>query len=221
LSDNNKQGKKAKIAIRQKVLDEIGSVNTRVLDFFCGVDGKMYNAVWEQARYYAGIDMRWDFRHDERMRYVGDNKIFARHLELEKYNVFDVDAYGNPWEILEIISKRRKWELGERGALTFTDCDIRPSGEHRVMGLRHHHGPGKWAFDLHEKALTAWLRISRVKQLKRYQVKMRDSGGRWYCGVVFEGLGAGQHLALNDVPLNESDQTRGYSLAERHPIDRF
>lgn len=189
--DNNKYGKAAKIKIRQSALEYLGASNAAVLDAFCGERGEMHAAVWHAASYYAGIDIRW-LSTDKRRRYVGDNKTFIKHIDLQRYNVFDIDAYGSPWEILEIVARRRLWSAGERGALTFTDCDMRPNKTHSVMGLRHGKNLCQHTFDLHRSALDNWISKSRVRVDKLWQAQIKGTRPRWYCGLVFTGLGRQQ-----------------------------
>lgn len=193
--DNNHLGKQAKIKIRRQALDAIGPDNARVLDIFCGEQGEMYNEIWHDAIYYDGIDIRWT-QTDKRRRYVGDNKVFIEYLDLQRYNVFDVDAYGSPWEIMAVISKRRKWSAGEKGAVTFTDCDMRANLSHQVMGLPHTPRLRQLAYDLHRSALDNWIAQSRLKVAKMWQAQIKGAGPRWYCGLVFTGLGSGEQIAL-------------------------
>ena len=54
MTDNNPQARRAKIAIRQNVLDGIGR-KAGVFDAFAG-SGEMYSAVWLHAGGYVGCD---------------------------------------------------------------------------------------------------------------------------------------------------------------------
>jgi len=215
--DNNTLGKEAKIKIRANILNEVGADRASVLDLFCGEQGEMHAAVWSRAKNYSGVDIKYNVS-DDRRRYVGDNRTFAKWLDLSKYNVFDVDSYGSPWEIMEIISKRRMWLQGTVGAVAFTDCDMRPNSGHKVMGLLRHDKIAKLAFDLHRSALSVWFSRSRVRPKKIWQLRIDGPRPRWYCGVVFEGLGR-EKVSLDDVLLTKLGKQRSDSLAECRPID--
>lgn len=115
-TDNNDQAMKAKVELRQKVLEAIPSAH--VFDAFAG-SGKMHDAVWHRAASYVGCDLRW-FR-DQRRVFVANNLRVLRAIPLEPYNVFDLDAYGAPWEQAIVILERRAWRSGELVAFILTD----------------------------------------------------------------------------------------------------
>jgi len=108
----------AKVAIRAKVLAEIGAANARVFDAFAG-EGHMHKAVWSQAYDYVGCDKL--FIRDDRPAFVADNRRVLRAIDLSRYNLFDLDAYGSPWEQVCIIANRRKLKPGERLGLVITE----------------------------------------------------------------------------------------------------
>ncbi len=110
--------RKTKTAIRTRVLDAIGAEKARVFDAFAGA-GVAYYTVWKRAAAYVGCDLKW--YPDERQAYVADNRRVLRLLDLVDFNVFDLDAYGSPWEQAYIMSARRKLSPGERFGIVFTD----------------------------------------------------------------------------------------------------
>lgn len=117
--DNHAAGENAKATLREIVVDRLGGPGRcRVLDLFAG-SGVMHRLVWHEAADYAGCDERW-FR-DGRRAFVADNRRLLRCLDLVPFNVFDLDAYGSPWEQATIIAARRRLEAGERIGLTWTD----------------------------------------------------------------------------------------------------
>jgi hypothetical protein len=110
---------KAKTEIRQQVLEHIGAENCHVFDAFAG-EGGMYQAVWKAAASYVGCDKEV-FSMDERPAFVAENCRLMRNLDLAPYTVFDMDAYGSPWEQVYILIKRRPVAPGERVGLVLTE----------------------------------------------------------------------------------------------------
>lgn len=88
----------AKTDLRLSVLHAID--NPCVLEVFCG-SGEMYNAVWRHAQKYTGIDKVKQF--DERQTICGDARKALRIIDLSEYNIFDIDAYGSPYDVLDDI----------------------------------------------------------------------------------------------------------------------
>lgn len=193
-TDNNERAVEAKIKLRRNVLELVQPA--RVFDAFCGFDGEMYRSVWCEADEYVGVDMRWRID-DPRPRFVADNRRVMRAIDLGAYNVFDIDAYGSPWEQLTILAARRRWSTGERGAVVITDgssIKLRTGGVlgamARICGLAGTRVPASnvSADALQTIAIGAWLKVANVRALRRWQAK---SGGRsqmLYTAVVFEGL---------------------------------
>jgi hypothetical protein len=106
----------------------------------------MWSAVWKRASDYVGVDevyKPWD----PRRRFVGDNRIVMRAVDLQPFNVFDLDAFGDPWEQLVILAARRKWAPGERGAVLLTWRDSHT----------------RWKFVSHALADAAGLSSREVK----------------------------------------------------------
>lgn len=132
---------KSKAALRRLVLERMGSESCRVLEVFAGA-GVMRDA-WRGAALVAGIDLVWSAsRDDGAERYVGDSYAWLRRLDLGRFNVFDVDAFGSPYRALAIISRRRAWQDGERVAIVVTDGlalhsrkGLVPIEERRLVGL--------------------------------------------------------------------------------------
>ena len=118
---NHKRSKSAKCSIRRLVLDEVPSA--RVLDVFAG-SGNMYRAVWRFAPCgYAGCDFRWFM--DDRDAFVVDNRRLLRSIDLSPFNLFDLDAFGSPWEQALIIAARRRVTPGEVIGICLTDGSAR------------------------------------------------------------------------------------------------
>jgi len=145
--DNASRGKSAKIKIRQLVADAVDGP-LHVFEAFAGT-GELYRAVWQQrATSYVGCDLRY-FR-DGRRVFVADNRRVLRAVDLAAFNVFDLDAYGSPWEQAVIIAARRKLVPGERIGIVVTEGNglnykngVVPHAVSELIGLRHAMMPGK------------------------------------------------------------------------------
>lgn len=115
---NSKNALAAKIDLRRRVLEHVSPAH--VLDVFCGQVGEMWQRAWFDAESYLGIDREWRIE-DRRRRMVCDNRIALRALDLQAFNIFDLDAFGQPWEHAIILAARRRWAPGEIGAMVLTD----------------------------------------------------------------------------------------------------
>lgn len=115
-TNNHPQSMAHKAALRRHLLDAIS--DAAVFDAFAG-SGKMYREVWKDARKYVGCDLKW-FR-DERSAFVAKNQRVMRAIDLHEFNIFDLDAYGSPWEQVAILVARRRLAKGERIGLALTD----------------------------------------------------------------------------------------------------
>jgi hypothetical protein len=115
---NSAGGLAAKIAIRELALAHVS--RRSVLDLFCGPVGEMHRHVWGRARSYLGVDVvyRWP---DRRRRIVAPWSFALEHLDLETFDVFDLDAFGSPWPALASLVRRRRAGVGELLALVVTD----------------------------------------------------------------------------------------------------
>lgn len=109
-----------KIGIRQHAIEYVGGARaTRVFDAFSG-RGEMFSHVWKDVAFYEGCDITWSPK-DPGRRFIGENRVVMRAIDLGRFNVFDFDAFGSPWEQMLILAARRKWTKRERGAVILTD----------------------------------------------------------------------------------------------------
>lgn len=197
--DNTKKSHGAKVELRLRVLEHVTPAH--VFDAFCGL-GEMYRGAWKNAASYVGCDERpWDPK-DERRRFVADNRRVLRAIDLHAFNVFDLDAYGGPWEQLHIIAARRTWKTGERGAVILTDGSTRKTrlgqGSHAMnslVGAKTLRAFGvslKSSASMADAALRAWYARAGVVPKKSWMAQSLggDNGGSpgmRYTAVVFEG----------------------------------
>lgn len=198
--DNAKAAHAKKVELRRKVLELVTPAN--VFDAFCGT-GSMWRGTWNDAATYLGCDhISWTPKESVGFRrLVCDNVLAFRTLALSQFNVFDLDAYGDPWEQALIIARRRTWKRGERGALVVTDGSgmktrwgSMSAAMAELCGLRRLDGlprTGAIGERLHDRALKAWLAASKAKPLKRWSFSGNGSGRgsqlMLYSAVVFEG----------------------------------
>lgn len=141
----------AKVTIRERVLAAVTPEQAVVFDAFCG-PGAMYDAVWKGAAGYVGCDETW-FR-DDRLVYVADNCRLLRCLDLQPFTVFDLDAFGSPWEQAVIVAARRRLEPGERVGVLLTEGDWKNT---RLNGL------GSYAMR-QAAGITREMRVSSVSR---------------------------------------------------------
>lgn len=198
--DNDPVAISAKIDIRRRVLEE--HPDARVLDLFCGT-GAMWRAVWSQAKTYVGCDAR-PLAMTDPPRFVADNRRLMRCLDLDQYDTFDLDAWGSPWEQLEILMHRRQWSSGERGALVVTDgstasARFRPGGSlpepvARIAGISSAPRTSNGAEGLFDFAVGRWMERCRVRPERAWRSRRPASrkgraGGTdvIYAGIVFRG----------------------------------
>lgn len=172
----------AKVTLREHVLAQV--TPARVLDCYCGPVGEMHRAVWHRAHSYAGIDLEWRLN-DQRRRFVGDVLRILRAIDLAPFNVFDLDAFGSPWETALVIAARRKWVAGESGAFVFTDG----SGAQTRLGAAIPRavalltgfsnlpaGSTDGSFDLGRLAVDGLLKRAGVTQKRRWEATSRGGG---------------------------------------------
>lgn len=116
--NNTAYASSAKVAIRDYVLAAIGAEQAHVFDAYCG-DGHMYREVWRKAARCVGCDT--EFYVDERVAFCADNRRVLRAIDLAAFNIFDLDAYGSPWEQAYIIAARRKLRPAETIGIILTE----------------------------------------------------------------------------------------------------
>jgi len=49
-----------------------------------------------------------------------DSRLVLRAIDIQPFNLFDIDAFGAPWEHVWIVAQRRKLKRGESIALAIT-----------------------------------------------------------------------------------------------------
>jgi hypothetical protein len=183
----------AKVELRRNILDAIGAERAHVFDAYSG-PGAMHAAVWSKAATYVGCDEEW-FR-DERRVFVADNQLVLRTLDLKAFNVFDLDAYGSPWEVATIVAARRGLTPGEQVGIALTDgTDLRlkmsgvPHAFARLVGMPAR--STKLVNRSHElmasKALGEMARRMGGRIVRRWVASSTIKAGMQYHAMIVEG----------------------------------
>lgn len=192
--NNHKDRVDAKIKIRQQILTDIGPENAHVFDAFCG-EGVQFRAVWHEAKSYLGCDLVW--YQDNRTQFMADNRRVMRCIDLRRFNVFDLDAHGSPWEQVLILTARRSiLEPGERLGLVLTEgsgMKVKMGGYPTAMRLLAGIMPGavggsSSTDELLNRCIAGLCRRMNAKVLRRWQAgKTGGQTAMRYVGLVLEG----------------------------------
>lgn len=97
-TDNSMELEKSMLRIKYLPSD------ARVLDLFCGLGEMYHNSYENRAIEYHGIDRKKVHNND--ICEISDNIRFVNKNDIRKFNVFDLDAYGSPWELLYLIMRK-------------------------------------------------------------------------------------------------------------------
>ena len=189
--NNHPHAFEAKADIRRRVRDKLRELGQEVHVFDAyGGDGQMHRAVWSEADSYTGCDLEW-FR-DERHMYCGDNARVLRAINLDGYNVFDLDAYGSPWEQAIIIAHRRRWKPGELFGVIFTDgagftmkFGGLPGAVATLTGLpRRYAAASRKRSWIVGRAVAGWLKLIDAQVVLQLAAERKSGAAMHYIGIV-------------------------------------
>ena len=188
--DNHARAMPNKVELRKRVLAEVPAP---VFDAFAG-SGQMFRRVWRDAPGYVGCDLRWF--PDERMAYVADNKRVLRSIDLGGFGIFDLDAYGSPWEQALIIAGRRIVKPGERIGFCITEgssLKLRMGQPAKAMTLmagmtNKAVGVSSQQDELTARAIAGLAQRMRCAVLKSWMARGKSGAQVRYYGLVFEGV---------------------------------
>lgn len=198
-TDTGLRAGKAKLEIRQHVLDVITPARAVVFDAFAGT-GQMWAEVWQRAAGYVGCDARWHA--DARCCFVADNRRVMRCLDLQRFTVFDFDAYGSPWEQALILAARRRLKPRERLGLVITEGTWTktrmgngwPGSLRQAVGIHPHvaavqHGLTESMHDdLINRAVRTIARQMRGQLVQQWRAIGMTGMRMRYLGLVIEGV---------------------------------
>lgn len=189
-TDNHAAGHDAKVQLRREVLAAVAPAH--VFDAFCGL-GEMRREAWVDAASWTGCDSRpWD--PSQPVRYIADNLDVMRAVDLSRFNVFDLDAYGSPWAQMALLVERRRWAPGERGAVVLTSgtglasqwgCTHATLGQ--FIGLERFERLRGQRFAAERAGLTEWVARAGVRLISRREARRPGQVGVLYTALVFEG----------------------------------
>lgn len=95
-----------KLLLRQNSIELLKKPTIKVLDCFGG-EGIIWNEVRSRNPGLEILSVRIDKRYDLPGIYLrGDNLKYLQSIPLQDFDVIDLDAYGSPFEQLEIIFRR-------------------------------------------------------------------------------------------------------------------
>lgn len=185
----------AKIKIRENVLLAIGTDRASVFDAFAAA-GELHKAVWHRAHSYVGCDLQ--FFRDDRMAFVADNRRVLRSIDLAQFNLFDLDAFGSPWEQAYIIAKRRPLAIGERLGLVLTEGSAlklkfgsMPETLAYIVGVDFRRmagmGMGRGQDWLINRAVDRIAAMMHAAVVHRWQAVGKMGSRMYYIGLVLEG----------------------------------
>jgi hypothetical protein len=195
-ADNNPRALKAKVDIRQRVLEAVReqSSHTAVFDAFAG-SGQMYSSVWCHADSYVGVDLKW--ARDERLMFAADNKRVLRAVDLAPFNICDLDSHGSPWEQAIIIADRRRVAPGEIFGIVLTEgtafayqVNVVPAAIRVLTGLKPGIvGLGRKQDSIIDRAIAGLANRMRCTVVKRWQAASDAKARMRYIGLVLRGNG--------------------------------
>ena len=117
-TDNSNLG--GKLALRRHILDQAGFESLRVLDLFAG-EGHIWGRL--KKEYKVATYLPCDRERRQPALLLGDSPRLLRGLVVSRFNVIDVDCYGDPWECWLHIAPRI-----EGRTAVFLTCGISSSG---------------------------------------------------------------------------------------------
>jgi hypothetical protein len=178
----------AKEEIRNKAFNSLNEGH-KCLEVFSGA-GEMYEKVWHKCIKYKGIDIKKYF--DKRDTICGDAEKIISTLDVSEYNIFDIDSYGSPYTILDIITKNTI--TSNKIAFIITDgcaMDLRMGrvckGLRELTGITRH--KIKKAHKIHDDLIAIVIsevakRLSGNVEIIRIAKGVTGSAMRYYMFVV-------------------------------------
>lgn len=188
-----------KAELRRRLVSELGGgPRTRVLETHAG-PGVMHRLAYHDVDDWLGIDT--DPASPDSIH--ADNREVLRAISLQRFNLFDVDAFGSPWEQVWIISQRRRVARGELVGVAITSGmqgtsggrvpNLKAAGWSRQMlaavktdaNRAHRHFVGEHgATALAQRLVLAWF--AHCEPLRWWSSRNKN-GGAWYFGAVLRG----------------------------------
>ncbi len=94
-----------KVKLRLDCLDEIEKDEVKILECYSGT-----GVIWDEVKKHTKKDLKI-LKIEKRIfkdsvYLVGDNLKFIESIDINKFDIIDLDAYGSPVKLLEIILKK-------------------------------------------------------------------------------------------------------------------
>ena len=185
-------GETQKIKVREFVARQMGE-NPRILDAFCGT-GHLHKIAWNSTENYVGLDKKpFD---DNRKTFVCNNEKWVKENDLTSFDIFDIDAYGEPFAVLWNICNQKlaKDKLGivlTDGMARSTQSSTRRVDVLKTMGLCPHLRSGlQWRErrGFFFKMLLACAEKAGYKPLKYLLFERKNKSHMIYFGTVWEKI---------------------------------
>lgn len=162
----------------------------------------MWSCAYGGTPNYLGLD-RTAYT-DERRTIVCDNTRFLRlrNLDLDQFDVFDLDAFGSPAYCLAIICRRLRWTRVNQVGILLTDgtgfnakMNSVSSALLAYLGLSRHRGASV-LYDCREDILQMLIRNAcaeaGAEPLEVSRVTKQNRGNEmWYVGYVMRRADGG------------------------------
>lgn len=143
----------------------------------------MFDRVWREAGSYLGCDEAPWTTTTRITRLCCDNRIALRSLDLSRFNIFDLDAFGSPWDQMLILAARRRWLPGETGAVVLTDGSSYHAqfgslsrAEAALLGQARAGRARKRELSIHHKLIAAWSERAGVTLIRQWHAQGNGSG---------------------------------------------
>jgi len=198
MSGRNNGDIRGKIIVRQAGLEMLGGRHiAKVLDLFAGA-GVMWNYCYRECAAYCGVDRKDG---GQPGLIVGDNRRLLPRLMLSRdWNVFDCDAYANPWIIVHDVCRLRR--PGQ--FVTVTTCGLSrglKGGRSNpfVRGITGTEGLSdirllyRWYDDV-IRWIVQKCAENQCNVLTCRRMRSRMNGDVWYYVVLWEKCGARDRL---------------------------
>jgi hypothetical protein len=118
-SQNQNTSFQDKVKVRHHVIKSLGLTDPMILDVFAG-RGEMWKTAYNKTKNYLGIEQKF-LTNDPRRMVFCENTRFLRQADLDEFDLFDLDAWGLPFEQLAIICSRLEFTKRKKVGIVLTD----------------------------------------------------------------------------------------------------
>ena len=177
----------AKVAVRLWLLERID--HPAVLDLYCGRNGQMYRNAWKRAEVYLGTDKRQPHDLAPTLRMSAERAIAG--LNLDSYNVFDIDPYDSPWAIARKVLQRKNEGVVGMALTSGEGRGLKNGTMNEILrktigasGLSNCNMMYRWRYDIMGIMVRSLLEIPGISWLCGVWVVVRKQNDMFYWGLV-------------------------------------